>query len=68
VLPEISQKYRAIVVRQTGAWGAAMCLAALIGLQLWARDAVAVMDAAGIESAHVMGASMGGDDRGRNWR
>lgn len=59
VLPEISGRYRAIVFDNRGV-GRSDVPRGPYRIAGMARDAVAVMDAAGIQSAHVMGASMGG--------
>jgi pimeloyl-ACP methyl ester carboxylesterase len=58
-LPAISAKYRAVVFdnRGVGRSNVPHGPYRIVGM---ARDAAAVMDAAGIQSAHVMGASMGG--------
>jgi pimeloyl-ACP methyl ester carboxylesterase len=59
VLPEISEKYRAIVFDNRGV-GRSDVPRGPYRIAAMARDALAVMDAAGVDSAHVMGASMGG--------
>jgi 3-oxoadipate enol-lactonase len=58
-LPEISQRHRAIVFDNRGV-GRSDVPRGPYRIAAMARDAMAVMDAAGVESAHVMGASMGG--------
>jgi len=58
-LPEISRRYRAIVFDNRGV-GRSDVPRGPYRIAGMARDAVAVMEAAGLESAHVMGASMGG--------
>jgi pimeloyl-ACP methyl ester carboxylesterase len=59
LLPHITRRHRAIVFdnRGTGASSPAHRPLTMSGM---AADAVAVLDAAGLETAHVMGASMGG--------
>jgi pimeloyl-ACP methyl ester carboxylesterase len=59
VLPAISARYRAIVFDNRGV-GRSDVPRGPYRIAAMARDAAAVMDAAGIGSAHVMGASMGG--------
>jgi pimeloyl-ACP methyl ester carboxylesterase len=59
VLPAISEKYRAIVFDNRGV-GRSDVPRGPYRISGMARDALAVMDAAGVQSAHVMGASMGG--------
>jgi pimeloyl-ACP methyl ester carboxylesterase len=58
-LPEISKRYRAIVFDNRGV-GRSDVPRGPYRIAGMARDALAVMDAAGLQSAHVMGASMGG--------
>jgi pimeloyl-ACP methyl ester carboxylesterase len=58
-LPDISRRYRAIVFDNRGV-GRSDVPRGPYRIAGMARDAMAVMDAAGIKSAHVMGASMGG--------
>ena len=59
LLPHVTRRHRAIVFdnRGTGASSPACQPQTMGGM---AADAVAVLDAAGVETAHVMGASMGG--------
>jgi pimeloyl-ACP methyl ester carboxylesterase len=59
LLPHVSESHRAVVLdnRGTGESDRPLGLWSMEGL---AADAVAVMDDAGIETAHVLGASMGG--------
>lgn len=59
VLPEISRTHRAIVFDNRGV-GRSDVPRGPYKISSMARDAIAVMDAAGITSAHVLGASMGG--------
>ena len=58
-LPEISAKYRAVVFDNRGV-GRSDVPRGPYRIAGMARDALAVMDAAGLESAHILGASMGG--------
>lgn len=58
-LPEISRSYRAIVFDNRGV-GRSDVPRGPYRIAGMARDALAVMDAAGVKSAHVLGASMGG--------
>jgi 3-oxoadipate enol-lactonase len=58
-LPEISRRYRAIVFDNRGV-GRSDVPRGPYRIAGMARDAMAVMDAAGVKVAHVMGASMGG--------
>jgi 3-oxoadipate enol-lactonase len=57
--PEISRRYRVIIFDNRGV-GRSDVPRGPYRMSGMARDALAVMDAAGIEQAHVMGASMGG--------
>lgn len=59
ILPGMSEKYRAITFDNRGVGGSDRPLKAFTTADM-ARDAIAVMDAAGIERAHVLGASLGG--------
>src|SRR5689334_5742139 len=59
VLPPLLQGYRAIVFDNRGV-GRTGVPAGPYWIPQMARDAVAVLDAAGVENAHIMGASMGG--------
>ncbi len=59
VLPEISSRYRAILFDNRGV-GRSDVPRGPYSIKAMARDAAAVMDAAGVPSAYVMGASMGG--------
>jgi pimeloyl-ACP methyl ester carboxylesterase len=55
----LSRRYRCIAVDNRGVGGSAGAPHPL-SLEQMARDAVAALDAEGVERAHVMGASMGG--------
>jgi 3-oxoadipate enol-lactonase len=57
--PAIGRHYRGIVFDNRGV-GRSSKPVGSYDLERMANDAVAVLDAAGVESAHVMGASMGG--------
>jgi len=59
LLPALSEKYRVIVFDNRGA-GRSSDISGGVSLLEMAADAAAIMGAAGIERAHVMGASMGG--------
>lgn len=57
--PRFGRQHRCIAIDNRGV-GRSDMPAAELSLQQMADDAIAVLDAEGIESAHVMGASMGG--------
>lgn len=59
LLPHISRGHRAIVFDNRGTGDSSRATTSLT-METMARDAVAVLDAAGVEQAHVLGASMGG--------
>lgn len=59
VRPDLTGRHRTIALDALGT-GASDSLAAGYGTRRFAADAVAVLDAAGIERAHVYGTSMGG--------
>jgi 3-oxoadipate enol-lactonase len=59
VLPAISPYYRAILFDNRG-MGRSSVPRGPYSMRQMARDALAVLDAAGVERAHVVGASMGG--------
>ena len=59
LLPHISRHHRAIVFDNRGTGNSSPARAPLT-MRTLTDDAVGVLDAAGIEQAHVMGASMGG--------
>jgi pimeloyl-ACP methyl ester carboxylesterase len=59
LLPHISRCHRAIVFDNRGTGDSSPACVPLT-MRTMADDAVAVLDAAGVEHAHVMGASMGG--------
>jgi 3-oxoadipate enol-lactonase len=59
LLPHVAARRRAVVFDNRGTGESDRALG-LLGMEDLAADAAAVMDAAGIEKAHVLGASMGG--------
>ena len=59
LLPALSPNYRVILLDNRGA-GRSSDTAAGVSIFDMATDAKAVLDSAGVESAHIMGASMGG--------
>ena len=59
LLPWIRRRHRAILLDNRGT-GASSAVRSRLAMRDMAEDARAVMDAAGLESAHVVGASMGG--------
>ncbi len=59
VLPRLDAAYRAVVFDNRG-MGRSDCPRGPYTIRQMACDAVTVMDAAGVESAHIVGASMGG--------
>jgi 3-oxoadipate enol-lactonase len=59
VLPEVAQHYRGIVFDNRGT-GRSNAIDGLIKMEDLVEDALAVLEAAGEESAHIVGASMGG--------
>ena len=59
LIPILTPRYRTIIMT-TAASAAATCRPGRTRFRQMAEDAAAVMDAAGVESAHVFGASMGG--------
>jgi 3-oxoadipate enol-lactonase len=59
-IPALSERYRVIVVDNRGAGHTGDVVAAPYTIETMAGDVVAVMDAAGETSAHLVGISMGG--------
>lgn len=59
LLPALLPRYRAILFDNRG-MGLSSVPPGPYGIPKMARDALAVMDAAGVETAHIAGASMGG--------
>jgi len=59
VVPALRERYRTILFDNRG-MGRSDCPRGPYSIRQLARDAAAVMDAAGVESAHIVGASMGG--------
>lgn len=59
ILPHVSQHYRTIVLDNRGI-GRSEIPRGPYSIRTLATDAIAVLDAAGISAAHVVGASMGG--------
>ncbi len=59
VLPEVAQSYRGIVFDNRGT-GRSDPIGRVLRMEDLVEDALAVLDAAGEESAHIVGASMGG--------
>ena len=59
ILPEVSRFYRTIIFDNRGI-GRSDVPSGPYSIRTLATDAVAVLDAAGVEAAHVVGASMGG--------
>ncbi len=59
VLPAVAGRYRAILFDNRG-MGSSDCPRGPYSIRQMARDAIQVMDAAGVAQAHVVGASMGG--------
>lgn len=57
--PELSKRFRVIDYDQRG-YGRSERLAQDYDMEVWADDVVGLMDALGIETAHVHGSSMGG--------
>ncbi len=59
ILPQFAEKYRVIVFDNRGA-GETVFADETFTLELMAADAKAVLEAANVESAHILGMSMGG--------
>ena len=59
VLPRVAREYRGIVFDHRGT-GSSDPISGLLTMEDLVLDALAVLDAAGEESAHIVGASMGG--------
>jgi pimeloyl-ACP methyl ester carboxylesterase len=59
LLPHVARRHRAIVFDNRGTGGSSPAHRPLTMADM-VRDALAVLDAAGVQTAHVMGASMGG--------
>lgn len=59
ILPPLAEKYRVIMFDNRGA-GETVFTAEPFSIPLMASDAKAVLDAANVESAHILGMSMGG--------
>lgn len=59
LLPAFTTRYRAVVFDNRGMGRSSVPMGSY-GIPLMARDALAVMNASGIDRAHIVGASMGG--------
>jgi pimeloyl-ACP methyl ester carboxylesterase len=59
-VPVLAQQHRVISVDNRGAGGSAQAPGAPYTVEMMTDDCLAVLDAAGIEKAHVVGISMGG--------
>lgn len=60
LLPFLSEKYQTIIFDNRGTGDTEFLVSEPFTIPNMARDAKAVLDAAGIESAHILGMSMGG--------
>lgn len=60
LVPALSKEHRVVVLDNRGAGRTGDVVGAPYSVDLMAADVLAVMDAAGVDKAHVIGASMGG--------